>query len=271
MNKTFLIRLTILALVVGSSGCGWIQSLRKDVEDDDVPSSRGVDRQFNYNDPANRSLPPPPATVTDQAEASISGTAVDLSGTRARSGRVTKQDFINESMKNENSLWNEDGQNNYLFARNKLKAPGDLVTVVIEDHLRHDMVNEVKKVLPPEYQDQDIVVPGLTKETPQTAAADAPPGAAAGRGPAGAAAAPGAPPAPTAATAGGLAPEDILTAEVLERYPNGNVRIRGVKRVPFKRSVRNIEVIAILKGADIGENDQVPSSKFFEQHVEIYR
>lgn len=237
-------------------GCAWVQSLRRDIDEDDGNNKLSVADFDYYKDPANRNVPPPPANVmNDIKAAALAGTPVDLSGTRAKRIRTTAAEFFADNAKNENSLWADDGQTNYLFARNKLKQPGDLVTVVIEDNLRRDMVDSVKRLLPPDYRDQDIIVPGLTKNKPaddKTAA--------------------GAPaPTPTPAADGEIAPEDILTAEVLERFPNGNVRIRGVKRVPFKTSVRNIEVVAICKGNDISETDMVKSSKFFDQRVELYR
>ncbi|MBI3558484.1 MAG: flagellar basal body L-ring protein FlgH [Deltaproteobacteria bacterium] len=240
----------VVSLVV--SGCGWMQTLRHEIDEDDHHPVQAADMDY-YKDPANRFVPPPPANASDTRAAAIAGTPVDLSGTRAKRMRVTAAEFMADNSKNENSLWAEDGQSNYLFARNKLKAAGDLVTVMIEDGLRKDMVDSVKRILPPEYRDQDIRVPGLTKDAP------------ADRSIAGAATA------PPAADAGDAAASDLLTAEVLERYPNGNVRLRGIKRVPFKRQVRNIEVVAIVKGADISETDVVKSSKFFDQHVELYK
>lgn len=246
--------LLVALLSLSAPGCGWIQSLRRDVEDDDQRTEPTAADFDYYKDPANRFVPPPPANVADQRSAPISGTPLDLSGMRAKKMRVTAADFIAENTKNENSLWSEDGQNNYFFARNKLKSPGDLVSVEIEDSLRKDMVDSVRKLLPPEYRDQEIRVPGLTKEK---SAADQ-------RAPAGQAA-------PAATAKGEVGPSDVLTAEVLERYPNGNIRLRGIKRVPFKHQVRNIEVIAICKGADINEQDLVKSSRFFEQRVELYR
>ncbi|MBI3543436.1 MAG: flagellar basal body L-ring protein FlgH [Deltaproteobacteria bacterium] len=250
--------LALIALAFLLPSCGWMQSLRREIDDDGERKINALSDMDYYKDPANRYAPPPPANAAvAEAQAQIAGTPVDLSGQRAKRIRVTAAEFMAENTKNENSLWAEDGQTNYLFARNKLKAPGDLVTVQIEDGLRKDMVNTVKNLLPPEYRDQDIRVPGLTKDKP------------ADRGLASAPAA--TPPADGTTPSTDLAAEDMLTAEVLERYPNGNVRVRGIKRVPFKRQVRNIEVVAIVKGADIGEQDVVKSSKFFDQHVEIYR
>jgi flagellar basal body L-ring protein FlgH len=245
-------RLLIIIAMFAAQGCGWVQTLRHEVEDEDQKKPQVSDYDY-YRDPANRYVPPPPANVaSDLKQQAIAGTPVDLSGTRAKNIRTTAQTFMADSVKNEKSLWSEDGQNNYLFARNKLKAPGDLVTVMIEDGLRKDMVDSVKRILPPEYRDQDIRVPGLTKDAPAEGDQRAP------------AAQPEAAGAEPAAT-------DMLTAEVLERYPNGNVRLRGIKRVPFKRQVRNIEVVAICKGTDISETDVVKSGKFFDQHVELYK
>jgi flagellar basal body L-ring protein FlgH len=258
VNQKQLIRLFAVAILIQFtlSGCGWLRGLRKEADEETYASRNSIrDEVEYYKDPANRNLPPPPISAADARSSIVSGSAVDLSGVRAKNLRVTAKDFMAENHKNENSLWSEEGQNNYLFARNKLKMPGDIVTVMIEDGLRKDMIGAVKRTLPPEYQDQEIRVPGLTKDLPGTAT---PPATGAS----------GETPAATPAT---TTHDDMLTAEVLERYPNGNVRLRGVKRIPFRTQIRNIEVVAIVKGAEIGENDIVSSSKFFEQRVEMYR
>jgi flagellar basal body L-ring protein FlgH len=246
-----LLALISLAPLLLAPGCGWMQSLRRDVADDDTTAEESQSADFDYRAPENKYVPPPPANVADNRESSLSGTPVDLSGTRAKTMRVTAKDFEAEANKNENSLWGEDGQNNYFFAQNKLKQPGDLVTVVIEDGLRKDMVDSVKKILPPEYRDMEIRVPGLTKDKPADTRI------------------PAAVQAQNQPTEPG--PTDLLTTEVLERYPNGNLRLRGIKRVPFKRQVRNIEVIAICKGQDVSEQDIIKSSKLFDHRVELYR
>ncbi len=269
-----------------STGCSMVQGLRDDLDEGEDGrkklSSVGQNaaNNFDYGSPENRHLPPPPATVSDDRLNKIAGTPIDYSGARAKSGRVTKADFANEASKNENSLWTEDGQNNYLFARNKLKTQGDLVTIKIEDGLRSDMILEVKKLLPPEYRDRDIIVPGITRQKDITEMEAASKGAA---GEASAAA--------SKSGAEGVAGEagktaisgvskvsalndantESMTAEIVERYPNGNVRLRGMKHVPFKKKVRNMEVVAIARGADIDESDVIQSSKFLEQKVELYK
>lgn len=256
MKKIFW--LTFVLLLVSSYGCGWVRSLREEVEDDtppQPPTAAQALAALAEKGPQRGSMmrPPPPATVADASRGAIvAGTPVDLSGTRAKSGRVTKQDFLTEGMRNENSLWAEDGQNNYLFARNKLKMPGDLISVILEDDLRKDMINAVRKLLPAELRDQDIKVPGLTKTTGSSSESTR---AVAQEG----------------GSTGDLSADDTITAEVLERYPNGNVRIRGMKRVPLKRHSLDVEFVSIVRSADISEQDVVRSSKFFEQRVEVYR
>lgn len=254
MRRSLVVVVLVSTLTSLFGGCGWIQSLRREVEDEEGSQQRQLQvADFDYyKDPANRNAPPPPANVMDARGSEIAGTPVDLSGTRARHLRTTAANFAADAQKNENSLWAESGQTNYLFAQNKLKMPGDLLTVVIEDGLRKDMVDSVRKLLPPDLKDQEIVVPGLSKDQP----ADEP-----GK-------APGATGAPSAGAEPGSS--DIMTAEVLERYPNGNLRIRGLKRVPFKRRVRDIQVLSIVKSADVDERDTVKSSKFFEQRVDLF-
>lgn len=273
--------LTFILLLILTTGCSVVQGLRDDLDEGDDQRKRlakvgdQYENNFDYSSPQNRNVPPPPTTVADDRLSRIAGTPIDYSGIRAKSGRITKQDFTDLASKNENSLWTDDGQNNYLFARNKLKAQGDLVTIKIDDGLRADMILEVKKLLPPEYRDRDIIVPGVTRQKDideMQAAYKATNDANAVAGAAGAADAyKGAISGVSKVTALNNANTETMTAEIVERYPNGNVRLRGMKRVPFKKKVRNMEVVAIAKGSDIDESDTISSSKFLEQKVELYR
>ncbi len=250
---------TSIALVLAFtlSGCGWIQSLRREVEDDS-PQARYQRYQAETNmaqgrKVMNRFRPSDPATVDDARTAIVQGTPVDYSGMRAKDIRTTTQSLARDNLKNENSLWVEDGQNNFFFSQNRQKVPGDLITVVIEDGLRRDMITAVKRLLPPEYRNQEVRIPGITKEPKREPAST--PGADGAT-----------PPTPEAEPV-----DDLLTAEVLERYPNGNLRIRAIKRIPFRYQTRIVEVLAIVKNAEIDERDTVKSAKFFENKVELYQ
>jgi flagellar basal body L-ring protein FlgH len=61
-------------------------------------------------------------------------------------------------------------------------------------------------------------------------------------------------------------------AEIVERYPNGNYKIRGTKRVLYKNgSPRLATVVAVAKGTDIGEDDVINSGKLYEYRLEAFR
>ncbi len=250
------------ALILFSS-CGFfLDSLREEVadelEEEEELAVAAPIAERGYARIKKRELPPPPATVKDNRTMPIAGTPVDYSGLRAKTGRITKKDFLEEATKNENSLWSEDGQSNYFFSRNKLKMPGDLITVLIEEDLKKTMINEVKrKLLPPEHRNQEVFIPGLTEEKPGPDSKQRAPAAPTTSG-------------PSAGTSKRL-PDDTFTAEVVEVYPNGNLRVRGMKHIPFKRHPRDLEITAIVKASAVPEDDVVKSSHFFEKKVELYR
>lgn len=239
-----------------AAGCGWIRGLRREALVEDPHEMKKARYEVNE-------LQVKPVTVLDSRSDSVAGTPVDLSGERAKQGRVTARNFFSENYKNENSLWAEEGQSNFFFAQNNLKLKGELVTVLIEEQLQKAMENKVRQFLPEEYQSQDIVVPGLTDHKVAAATnAPASPGSSA-QSPAVAGAA--------NSNGGGVHPNELMTAEVLERYANGNIRIRGMKDIPLKSGVKHLEVLAIVRSKDIDEKDQVKSGKFFEQRVELYQ
>ena len=69
-----------------------------------------------------------------------------------------------------------------------------------------------------------------------------------------------------------LKPGDLLMAEIIERYPNGNYKLRGTKRIPYKGGApRFLTVTAIAKGSDIGDDDTISSGKLYEYRLESSR
>ncbi len=280
-------RFGILALLIVTTGCSMLRSMRKESYDDEelAMEARAHDLANRENNAFNQKPLPPAATVLDRSiSAQFEGTPVDLSGVRAKSGRVTKADFENLAAKNDNSLWREEGQNNYLFSSNKQRMPGDLITIELEKDLKFDLVKEFKKSLPEEDQEQ-FFLPGWMKEPedlPMAAAKPTDPTAPA-NGQAGAEATPPAD-GPASATAAAPAKRSLaslhapamevtdtpvmVTGEILQRYPNGNVLLRGVKRMQFGERTRNMEVLAIVKGKEISEDDKVKSSSFFESKIQ---
>jgi hypothetical protein len=67
-------------------------------------------------------------------------------------------------------------------------------------------------------------------------------------------------------------PGDSLMAEIVERYPNGNYKIRGAKRLMYRNGApRLVNFMAIAKNTDIGEDDIVASGKLYEYRLETLR
>jgi flagellar basal body L-ring protein FlgH len=61
-------------------------------------------------------------------------------------------------------------------------------------------------------------------------------------------------------------------AEIIERYPNGNYKIRGTKRVLYKNGTpRLVNLVGVVRGSDIAEDDTVPSGKLYEYRLEAVR
>jgi len=65
---------------------------------------------------------------------------------------------------------------------------------------------------------------------------------------------------------------DVMMGEIIDRYPNGNYKIRAVKRTNYKNSTpRMVSLVGIVKGTDISEEDVIASGKLYEYRVEVVR
>jgi flagellar basal body L-ring protein FlgH len=193
--------------------------------------------------------------------------------------RATSADFVDESQ-NEGSLWGSDGQTNYYFTKNKVRGVGDIITITMEDGLLKDAGTEVKHTLTDNEKEAEIALAqnranaraGGDKNKDAVSSSQAAPAADG-----------------TAATpAGGnaqvtpadidiaksleLKPGDAMMAEIVERYPNGNYKISGSKRVNYKNgSPRLLNLVGVVRGPDIGDDDTVASGKLYEYRLEAIR
>jgi len=70
--------------------------------------------------------------------------------------RATKDDFIDQSQE-EGSLWASSGQTNYYFTKNKVRSPGDIVTIKIENDLYQGVSAEIKKSLSPDEKVVELI------------------------------------------------------------------------------------------------------------------
>lgn len=211
--------------------------------------------------------------------------------------RATRADFLDESQ-NEGSLWAADGQTNFFFSKNKVRGLGDIVTVNLENEFVRDIANEVRRSLTTEEKEmelgyaQDRLNVKYTRGLASTGGKDAvTTSAAAPQAQAGTPAQPGAEKKeeePAAANSGEapaatwndvdltkaieLKQGDTMMAEIIERYPNGNYKIRGTKKINYKHgSPRLLSLIAVVKGSDISEEDVLNSGKLYEYRLEAIR
>jgi flagellar basal body L-ring protein FlgH len=196
--------------------------------------------------------------------------------------RATARDFVDDS-KNDGSLWASDGQTNYFFTKNKVRAVGDIITIVSEPDFVRDMGIEIARTLSPSERDQELELAQerLNKSDSLKTSAASPDGSPAGAG------APGRSPAVTdsgesvtrTATAGDIDVRpsmefkagDPIMAEIVERFPNGNYKIRGSKKVPYRGTFRYVNMLAVVRGTDISDNDTVKSGKLYEYRLEAVR
>lgn len=205
--------------------------------------------------------------------------------------RATRADFTDESP-NEGSLWASDGQTNYYFTKNKIRGVGDIVTVTLNEDLVRDFGLEIRRNLTPLERGKELALAQERLRAKAYGRVDAKDSigsssAAPDRAPASGKGeqserkmVPGEPPEVPIATMAdidvGKSVEvktgDTMLAEIVERYPNGNYKIRGTKKVAYRNGTsRVMTLIGIVRSSDIGEDDVVNSGKLYEYRLEALR
>ena len=211
-------------------------------------------------------------------------------GSKYKNGnRAGKADFIDEG--NEGSLWASEGQTNYFLVKNKVRSPGEIVTIKIDEPIVKEVETELKRTLTAEERQAEIdkiqakfdyeklvkeVRAGLKKDTqpkPEDEQAEAE---------------------RRIAEAAKVIPDefkektatekdidfskevpvkagDNMMGEILDRYPNGNYRVRGTKRVYFRGNPRTLSFVGIVKSTEIDEKDQTETGKFYEYRLRVAR
>lgn len=221
--------------------------------------------------------------------------------------RATRDDFVDQSQE-EGSLWASSGQTNYYFTKNKVRSPGDIIILTLESDLFKDIGTEIKRTLTPREKQNEVntiqdiyrkkittIKNGIPRDIVTTSAAapvapvTPPPAPAAAAATAQAAQNPNTPVlsdnpdelerqmARVTLKDVDLGPSlelksgDTMMGEILERYPNGNYKIRSVKRVQYKNgAARLVSVVGIVRAKDINEDtDGVTSGKVYETRVEV--
>jgi flagellar L-ring protein precursor FlgH len=184
--------------------------------------------------------------------------------------RMTRADLV-DAAEDAGSLWSSSGESNFFFSKNKTRAAGELVTINIEAEFLRDVAAEVKRTLRREERDYELSqlkAPGSTAQAPsaapntdqvkQTAAAPDQDGRASFA---------------QVDLQGviGVKAGDTFLAEVVERYPNGNYKIRGTKRIPYRGTSKLMTLVGIVRGSDLSDDDKVNSGKLYEYRLEVVR
>lgn len=191
--------------------------------------------------------------------------------------RVTRDDFVDRAQ-GENSLWDGQGQSNYLFANNRRRETGDVITADVEKELRREIQYQLWMSLPPEQrrvkrapagaaQNAGDSVTNAAAAAAKDAAGDAAKKAGADKGVEAKAkdAAEEAAKQNMAPTAG----DDVIRMEVVESMGNGLMRVMGQKRVVYRGVSRVVEVAALIHNKDIDDGNHAKSSNFLDMKAQV--
>jgi flagellar basal body L-ring protein FlgH len=63
---------------------------------------------------------------------------------------------------------------------------------------------------------------------------------------------------------------DTMTGEVVERFGNGNYRVRATKKIPFRDGHRLVSIVGVAKANDISEDDKLNAGKLYEYELKTF-
>ncbi len=200
------------------------------------------------------------------------------SGSYVRGDRATRSDFY-DNTPGDGSLWAKENDANYFFTKGKVHAMGDIISVKMEDALIKQVAEEIKKGLTPAEQSVEMAL--YLKNTDNTkndqdlkayrnvASEDL-----------GSAEAEEVKSKMEKAVrwsqvdlskAVALNPSEELRAEIIDRFQNGNFKIRAVKRVLYRGSSKTISLVAVAPAADLDDKDMINSGKLYEYKIRVAR
>lgn len=222
----------------------------------DVPSANTTD---SYAPPVRRNYTRRLASLNSSGDDAGYGVSADGSSPEHR---VRREDFIDKGADG-NSLWDSQGQNNYLFTNNRRREQGDLLTVDVEKELRREIQYQLWQTLAPE--DRRI---RRSDSVSNVASAPSSPDSSAGKS--------------TLEKNKDAAEEaaksnlmqngkddDIIRMEVAENVGNGLVRLSGQKRVIYHGIAHVIEVDALVNNKDIDDMNHLKSSSFLDMQTRV--
>jgi flagellar basal body L-ring protein FlgH len=195
-----------------------------------------------------------------------------------RGDRATRGDF-QDNLPGDGSLWANGNDANHFFTKGKVRAPGDIVSVKLDDGFIRQVAEEVKKTLSPAEQavemalhmknselakdDQDLKayrnvasddlrseeaqeVKGRMERAVRWSQVDL-------------------------SKAIALNPNEELRAEIIDRYQNGNFKIRALKRVLYRGHSKTLSLVAVAPAADLDDKDTIQAGKLYEYQVRVAR
>lgn len=188
------------------------------------------------------------------------------------SRRMTKEDFSPDHNA-DGSLWIDRGQVNYFFAKNKTRQIGDILTVNVDQGLRTEILAALRaNTVPTEWelrrQRREARRKALARRQGSRAGARSPAAAKSGSDAQAAADDRELKERRAAEEKDVHRENDIVNMEVLDRFDNGNYRVRGIKEVLFRGQRHRLEITGIARESDIGDDESVSSSKLLSAKVE---
>lgn len=204
-------------------------------------------------------------------------------------GRVTRGDFVDSSDQN-GSLWASNGQTNYLFTKNRVREMGDIISVTVSKQLVHDVGLEIKSQLTEQERETELAAAQKRKLDEQMKGSET--GGKINKGEIKQKSAPSVeegsddgdepventiePPVVTdedieVTTSVDVKEGDPVMMEIVDRYENGNYKLRGTKRITYRGSVRMLTLIGVAKSADIEDADTLDSTKLYEYRLKVYQ
>ena len=241
-------------------------------------ASRSLASERKESTSGDDKLDPTDEHVRTQIENRRNGNGAVPANGYVRGDRATRSDFY-DNTPNDGSLWANENDSNYFFTKGKVRTLGDIISVKVEDQMVKQFAEEIKKSLTPAEQEVEMA---LYRKNEAAAKDDA--DLKAYR---------------NVATedlksseAGdvkarmeksvrwsqvdlskvvGLTPNEELRAEIIDRYQNGNFKIRAVKRVLYRGSSKMVSLVAVAPVADFDDKDLINSGKLYEYKIKVAR
>ena len=196
----------------------------------------------------------------------------------SRGERTTKNDFY-DNTPSDGSLWANENDGNYFFTKGKVRSMGDIISVKMEDALVKQFADEIKKRLTPAEQEVEMALYVKNSDAAKNdkdveayrnvASDDLKSSEAADVKQKMEKAVRWSQVDLTKAI--GMTPNEELRAEIIDRYQNGNYKIRATKRILYRGSSKLVSLVAVAPANDFDEKDLINSGKLYEYKIKVAR